>query len=69
MNNISIRIKVLVPITILSFIIILTCGFSIVNQKNLLKTSYTISDDCSKSIEILLDMKAKKIRYADPIFQ
>lgn len=59
MNNISIRIKVLVPITILSFVIILACGFSIVNQKNLLKTSYAISEDCSKSIELLLDMKAK----------
>lgn len=59
MNNISIRIKVLVPITVLSLVIILTCGFSIVNQKNLLKTSYAISDDCSESIELLLDMEAK----------
>lgn len=59
MNNISIRIKVLVPITILSLVIILSCGFSMVNQKNLLKTSYAISEDCSKSIELLLDMKAK----------
>lgn len=59
MNNISIRIKVLVPIAILSLVILLSCGFSIVNQKNLLKTSYAISEDCSKSIELLLDMKAK----------
>lgn len=58
MNNVSIRIKVLVPITILSFIILLSCGFSMVSQRNLLKTSYVISDDCSKSIELLLDVES-----------
>ena len=58
MNNVSIRIKVLVPITILSFIILLSCGFSMVSQRNLLKTSYVISDDCSKSIELLLDIES-----------
>ena len=58
MRNISIKIKVLVPIIILSLVIVLACGFSMFNQKNLLNTSYVISDDCSKSIELLLDMKS-----------
>lgn len=58
MRNISIKIKVLVPIIILSAIIILACGLSIVNEKNLLQTSYAISDDCSRSIELLLDIES-----------
>ena len=58
MNNVSIRIKVLVPIAILSFIILLSCGSSIISQRNLLNTSYVISDDCSKSIELLLDIES-----------
>lgn len=58
MRNISIKIKVLVPIAILSLVIIMACGFSMVNQKNLLNTGYVISDDCSKSIELLMDMKS-----------
>ena len=58
MRNISIKIKVLVPIIVLSLVIVLACGFSMFNQKNLLNTSYVISDDCSKSIELLLDMKS-----------
>ena len=57
MNNISIRIKVLVPIVILSVVIFISCGLSMINEKNLLNTSYVISDDCSKSIELLLDMQ------------
>ena len=59
MRNISIKIKVLVPIIVLSLVIVLACGFSIVNQKNLLNTSYVISDDCSESIELLLDMESE----------
>ena len=58
MRNISIRIKVLVPIIVLSAILILSCGFSIVNQRNLLQTSYVISDDCSRSIELLLSIES-----------
>lgn len=59
MNNISIKTKVLIPIIVLSAVIFLACGFSIINEKNLLNTSYVISDDCSKSIELLLDMQTK----------
>ncbi|MCI7130159.1 MAG: methyl-accepting chemotaxis protein [Lachnospiraceae bacterium] len=59
MRNISIKIKVLVPIIVLSLVIVLACGFSIVNQKNLLNTSYVISDDCSESIELLLHMESE----------
>ena len=58
MRNISIKIKVLVPIIVLSAILILSCGFSIVNQRNLLQTSYVISDDCSRSIELLLSIES-----------
>ena len=57
MNNISIKIKVLVPIIVLSIVIFLSCGLSMMNEKNLLNTSYVISDECSKSIELLLDMQ------------
>ena len=57
MNNVSIKIKVLVPIIVLSIVIFLSCGLSMMNEKNLLNTSYVISDECSKSIELLLDMQ------------
>lgn len=57
MNNVSIKIKVFVPIIVLSIVIFLSCGLSMMNEKNLLNTSYVISDECSKSIELLLDMQ------------
>ena len=58
MNNISIRIKVLVPIVILSIVILLSNGFALLNERNLLNTSYVISDECSDNIEILMDMES-----------
>lgn len=58
MKNISIRIKVLAPIIILSVVILLSCGFAIINEKNLIQTSYVISDDCSQNIELLLEMQS-----------
>ena len=56
MNNISIRVKVLVPIVILSIVIMLSNGFALLNERNLLNTSYVISDECSDNIEILMEM-------------
>ena len=58
MKNISIRIKVIVPIFVLFCIIVLASAFSIINEKKLLTTSYAISDDCSRSIELLLDIES-----------
>ncbi len=58
MNNISIRVKVLVPIVILSIVIMLSNGFALLNERNLLNTSYVISDECSDNIEILMEMES-----------
>ena len=58
MKNISIRIKVLAPIIILSVVILLSYGFATINEKNLIQTSYVISDDCSQNIELLLEMQS-----------
>ena len=59
MNNISIRIKVLVPIVILSVVIFISCGLSMINEKNLLNTSYVISNEGSDNIEILANMESE----------
>ena len=58
MKNVSIRVKVLIPIIVLTSIILLVCGINYFNQKNLLETSYIISDDCSGSIELLLNIES-----------
>jgi len=57
-NNVKIGLKVLVPIMILSIVIIIACAMSMVNAKNLLDAGYTISDDCSATIEIAQNMEA-----------
>lgn len=59
MNNISIRIKVLVPIVVLSVVIFLSCGFALWNEKKLLNTSYVISNEGSDNIEILANMESE----------
>ncbi len=59
LRNISIRIKVLVPIMTLLIIVVLACGFSMLNANNLLNAGYTISDNCADSIEIAQDIETK----------
>ena len=59
LNNISIRIKVLVPIMTLLIVVVLASGFSMLNAKNLLNAGYTISNNCADSIEIVQELKAK----------
>ncbi|MEE1305193.1 MAG: methyl-accepting chemotaxis protein [Agathobacter sp.] len=59
LNNISIRIKVLVPIMTLLIIVVLASGFSMLNAKNLLNAGYSISTNCAGSIEIVQELKSK----------
>ncbi|MEE1028710.1 MAG: methyl-accepting chemotaxis protein [Agathobacter sp.] len=58
MNNISIKMKVLIPIIILAILVLLSSGFGIINSKRLLNAGYDISDNCSKSIEYLMQMSS-----------
>ena len=59
MNNLSIRVKVLIPIIVLSLVIFLSSGLAMLNQKNLVNTSYVISDECSDNIEILINIESR----------
>lgn len=58
LNNISIRIKVILPIVVLTIVILMSSIFGMVNAKGLLNAGYEISDNCSKSIELLMQMSA-----------
>ena len=50
LSNVSIKIKIMIPIVLLAIVVLLACVFS------LLDAGVVISDDCSKSIEVLMDM-------------
>ena len=58
LNNVSIKLKVLLPISVLGMIVLLASIFSLVNSKKLLNAGKTISNDCSKSIQLLVNMSA-----------
>lgn len=58
LNNISIRIKVILPISVLALVILLSSAFGMLNSKRLLDAGYDISDNCSKSIEYLMQMSS-----------
>ena len=55
-NNVSIKIKVMIPIVLLAIVVLLACVLSLTNSRRLLDAGVVISDDCSKSIELLMDM-------------
>lgn len=56
LNNVSIKIKVMLPIIMLGIVVLLASIVSLTNSKRLLNAGVVISDDCSKSIELLMDM-------------
>ncbi|WP_455719137.1 methyl-accepting chemotaxis protein [Agathobacter sp.] len=56
LNNVSIKIKVMFPIVSLAIVVLLACMSSLSNSRRLLNAGVVISDDCSKSIELLMDM-------------
>lgn len=41
---------------LLAIVVLLACVLSLTNSRRLLNAGVVISDDCSKSIEILMDM-------------
>lgn len=59
LNQISIKVKVMLPISILGIVILLASISSLVNSKRLLQAGVVISQDCSKSIELLMDMSSE----------
>lgn len=59
LNQISIKVKVMLPICILGIVILLASISSLVNSKRLLQAGVVISKDCSKSIELLMDMSSE----------
>lgn len=59
LNQISIKVKVMLPICILGIVILLASISSLVNSKRLLQAGVGISQDCSKSIELLMDMSSE----------
>lgn len=56
LSNVSIKIKVMIPIVLLAIVVLLACASSLTNSRRLLDAGVVISDDCSKSIELLMDM-------------
>ena len=56
LSNVSIKIKVMIPMVLLAIVVLLACVLSLTNSRRLLDAGVVISDDCSKSIEILMDM-------------
>lgn len=59
LNNISIKIKVMLPILILGIVVLLASVFSLSDTKRLRDTGVVLSEDCSKSIELLMDMSSE----------
>lgn len=57
-NNISIKMKVLIPIVVLAIVVLVSSAVGMINAKLLLNAGYEISDNCSKSIEYLMRMSA-----------
>lgn len=55
-GNISIKVKVMLPIVILGIVVLIACALNLSNSKRLLNAGVVISDDCSKSIEILMNV-------------
>ena len=58
LNDIGIKIKVIIPISVLAFIILLSSILGMVNSKQLLNAGYDISDNCSASIVYLMEMSS-----------
>ena len=56
LSNVSIKIKVMIPMVLLAIVVLLACVLSLTNSRRLLDAGVVISDDCSKSIELLMDM-------------
>ena len=59
LNNISIKFKVMFPIVILGVVVLLASIFSLKDTRHLRDTGVVISDDCTKSIELLMNMSAE----------
>lgn len=59
LNNISIKFKVMFPIVILGVVVLLASIFSLKDTRHLRNTGVVISDDCTKSIELLMNMSAE----------
>lgn len=57
-DNLSIRIKVVVPIGVLAVIVLLSSFFGMYNAKQLLNAGHEISDNCTKSIQYLMQMSS-----------
>ena len=58
LKNMSIKLKVMLPIAILGIAVLLAGISSLINSKRLLNAGVVISNDCSQSIELLMDMSA-----------
>lgn len=56
LKNMSIKLKVMLPIAILGIAVLLAGISSLINSKRLLNAGVVISNDCSQSIELLMDM-------------
>lgn len=59
LKNVSIKIKIMLPICILALVILLSSIVSMVNVKRMLNAGEDISDNCARSIELLVEMSAK----------
>ena len=59
LNNISIKLKVMFPIGILGLVILLASSISLSDTRRLRDTGMVISDDCSKSVELLMNMSVE----------
>ena len=57
-DNLSIRIKVIVPIVVLAAIVLLSSFLGMYNAKQLLNAGHEISDNCTKSIQYLMQMSS-----------
>lgn len=57
-ENLSIRSKVIFPISVLAAIVLLSSFFGMYNAKQLLNAGHEISDNCTKSIQYLMQMSS-----------
>ena len=45
-KNVSIKIKVMIPIVLLAIVVLIACVLSLTNARRLLDAGVVISDDC-----------------------
>ena len=46
LSNVSIKIKVMIPMVLLAIMVLLACVLSLTNSRRLLDAGVVISDDC-----------------------